>query len=93
MWEIYQKSNPMAFVEQATTPTMIIHGENDPRVPPNQARIFYRGLKANGVDTKLVWLPRTGHGPSEPGLLFETLRNQKEWIDQNVRRRARPVTE
>ena len=93
MWDVYQKSNPLAFIEQATTPTMIIHGANDPRVPPNQARIFYRGLKANGVDSKLVWLPRSGHGPSEPGLQYETARNQKEWMDLWIRQRPRrPVS-
>lgn len=93
MWAVYQRSNPLAFVDRATTPTMVIHGANDPRVPPNQARIFYRALVANGVDTKLVWLPRTGHGPSEPGLQYETARNQKEWLDTWIRRRpTRPVS-
>ena len=93
MWEVYQKSNPLAFIENATTPTMILHGENDPRVPPNQARIFYRGLLANGVQAKLVWLPRTGHGPREPGLRYETARHQKEWMDQWIRKRTVPITE
>ena len=94
MWEVYQKSNPLAFIENATTPTMVLHGENDPRVPPNQARIFYRGLRANGVPAKLVWLPRTGHGPREPGLRYETARHQKEWMDQWIRKGpAKPTTE
>jgi dipeptidyl aminopeptidase/acylaminoacyl peptidase len=94
MWEVYQKSNPLAFIENATTPTMILHGENDPRVPPNQAMIFYRGLKANGVPTKLVWLPRTGHGPREPGLQYERTWHQKEWMDQWIRKKpATPITE
>ena len=91
MMEIYQKSNPLAFIENATTPTMIIHGENDPRVPPNQAMTFYRALQANGVETKLVWLPRTGHGPREPGLRYETARHQKEWMDQWIRT-PKPIT-
>ena len=94
MWDVYQKSNPLAFIENATTPTMILHGENDPRVPPNQALIFYRGLKANGVETKLVWLPRTGHGPREPGLRYETARHQKEWMDRWIRMKLSvPITD
>lgn len=91
LWDVYQRSNPLAFIQNASTPTMIIHGENDPRVPPNQARTFYRGLKANGVETKLVWLPRTGHGPREPGLQYERSRAQKEWMDQHIRR-SKPIT-
>jgi len=92
MWEVYQKSNPLSFIENATTPTMILHGENDPRVPPNQAMTFYRGLQANGVDAKLVWLPRTGHGPREPGLRYETAKHQKDWMDQWIRT-PKPITE
>ncbi len=91
MWEVYQRSNPLAFVDRATTPTLVIHGENDPRVPPNQARIFYRALKANGVETKLLWLPRTGHGPREPGLQYERTWSQKEWMDRWIRRRPTPT--
>ena len=94
MWEVYQKSNPLAFIENSTTPTLILHGENDPRVPPNQARIFYRGLKANGVPAKLVWLPRSGHGPREPGLQYERTWHQKEWMDQWIRKKpAAPITD
>jgi dipeptidyl aminopeptidase/acylaminoacyl peptidase len=87
-WETYQQSNPLAFIRRAQTPTLLIHGENDPRVPPNQARIFFRALRANGVPTKLVWLPRTGHGPREPGLRYETAKHQKEWMDRWIRGRT-----
>ena len=93
-WEEYQESSPMAHVRNATTPTLMIHGENDPRVPPNQAQIFYRALRALGVPTELVWLPRTGHGPSEPGLQYETALRQKQWMDRWIRGQAggKPIT-
>lgn len=32
--EVYQKSSPMNFIQNVKTPTLILHGENDPRVPP-----------------------------------------------------------
>jgi dipeptidyl aminopeptidase/acylaminoacyl peptidase len=87
-WEVYQKSSPLAHMRNAKTPTLIIHGRNDPRVPPNQAMILYRTLKALNVPTELMWLPRTGHGPSEPGLQYETARAQKEWMDRWIRRKG-----
>jgi dipeptidyl aminopeptidase/acylaminoacyl peptidase len=92
-WEGYQKSSPLAHMKNASTPTLVIHGRNDQRVPPNQALIFYRTLRALGVSTELVWLPRTGHGPSEPGLQYETARRQKEWMDRWIRRRGKPTAE
>jgi len=75
----------MAFVTRVTTPTMIIHGTNDRTVPTDQGRSLFRALRAIGVPTKLVWLPRTGHWPGEPGLAYEAVRHQKEWLDRWVR--------
>lgn len=91
-WDEYQESSPLAHVRNVTTPTLMIHGRNDARVPPNQAQIFFRSLRALGVPTELVWLPRTGHGPSEPGLQYETALRQKLWMDRWIRGRREPVT-
>jgi len=90
-WEVYQKSSPLAHMRNAKTPTLIIHGRNDPRVPPNQAMLLYRTLKALDVPTHLLWLPRTGHGPSEPGLQYETAKAQKEWMDRWIRNKGKPA--
>jgi hypothetical protein len=47
-----------------------------------------------GVPTELVWLPRTGHGPNEPGLQYETARRQKEWMDRWIRKKgAKPAAD
>ncbi|MBI2536649.1 MAG: S9 family peptidase [Gemmatimonadetes bacterium] len=87
-WEVYQKSSPLAHMRNAKTPTLVVHGRNDLRVPPNQAMLLYRTLKALNVPTELLWLPRTGHGPSEPGLQYETAKAQKEWMDRWIRRKG-----
>ena len=39
----------MAFIKQARTPTLILHGGADVRVPPSQAQELYMGLRKNGV--------------------------------------------
>jgi dipeptidyl aminopeptidase/acylaminoacyl peptidase len=84
-WEVYTRSSPLEGIRNVTTPTLLIHGENDARVPPNQALIYFRALQALDIPTELLWLPRTGHGPSEPGLQYETVRAQKEWMDRWIR--------
>lgn len=92
-WDLYQKSSPLAHMRNAKTPTLILHGRNDPRVPPNQATILYRTLKALDVPTELRWLPRSGHGPTEPGLQYQTAKAQKEWMDRWIRRAGKPAAE
>ncbi len=92
-WEVYQKSSPLAHLRNAKTPTLIIHGRNDPRVPPNQAMMLYRSLRSLNVPTELLWLPRTEHGPTEPGLQYETAKAQKEWMDRWIRRAGKPAAD
>ncbi len=44
-----------------TTPTLVIHGERDYRVPINQGLELYGVLKAKGVDARLVYYPDENH--------------------------------
>jgi dipeptidyl aminopeptidase/acylaminoacyl peptidase len=41
--DAFEKANPARFLAAAKTPTLIMHGEEDPRVPFVNAQILYRG--------------------------------------------------
>ncbi len=60
----WQRS-PMAHIEGSKTATLLVHGENDTRVPPGQAYELYRGLRHFEVTTEIALYPREGHGLSE----------------------------
>lgn len=62
----WTKASAMAHIKKAKTPTLILHGGNDQRVPIGQAQELYMGLKKNGVPAQLVFFPREGHGLGEP---------------------------
>jgi len=64
--ELYWDRSPMKYVKQVKTPTMILHGQGDTRVPIAQAQEFYRALVERGVPVEFVVFPREGHGISEP---------------------------
>jgi dipeptidyl aminopeptidase/acylaminoacyl peptidase len=64
-------------VAKAHTPTMLVHGENDPDVPIAEAEQYFVALKDVGVDTIFVRYPREGHG------LHET-KHIVDWIDRSV---------
>lgn len=63
--EAYREKSAITYVKRVTTPTLVIHGEDDPFVPVNQAYAFYRALRERGVPTELAVYPREGHGLSE----------------------------
>ena len=64
--QAYRRASAMMFIKQAKTPTLILHGQQDTRVPIGQAQELYMGLKKNDVPVTLVFFPREGHGLSEP---------------------------
>lgn len=81
-WEqlaVYQKSSPMNYIQNVKTPTLILHGENDPRVPPTQGYEFRRALERRSVPVKMVVYPRTQHGPNEPKFTQNIMEQHLEW--------------
>ena len=69
---------------KVTTPTLILHGAADERVPIGQPMEFYRALKDRGVATELVFYPRAGHGLNEYYHLLDRLQRQFAWITTHV---------
>ena len=84
-FEAYLAHSPMSFVKGATTPTLILHGEADVRVPISQGYELYNALKQQGVTTKMVVYPRTPHGPREPKFLLDIMQRHLEWVEKYVR--------
>ena len=68
-WEatdLYWDRSPMKYVKNVKTPTMIMHGQVDTRVPIAQAQEFYMALKEMNVPVEFVVYPRENHGFTEP---------------------------
>lgn len=59
--------SPMAHAHQITTPTMVIHSEEDWRCPLEQGTRLYVELKRRGVPTELLLFPGEGHELSRTG--------------------------
>jgi len=64
--DLYWDRSPMKYVKNVKTPTMIMHGQVDTRVPIAQAQEFYMALKEMKVPVEFVVYPRENHGFTEP---------------------------
>jgi dipeptidyl aminopeptidase/acylaminoacyl peptidase len=62
----YWAHSPMKYIENVKTPTMILHGQADTRVPMPQAKEFYQALSERHVPVEFVQYPRENHGFVEP---------------------------
>ena len=83
-FDAYRKHSPMSFVQNVTTPALVLHGEQDVRVPASQGYEFYNALKRRGVDAKMVVYPRTPHGPREPKFILDIAKRHVLWVEQHV---------
>lgn len=87
-FDAYWKTSPLKYAPQVRTPTLILHGEQDHRVPLEQGEQFFRALKRAGVPSGLVIFPRASHGfrtSAEPKQVVEILEWQIYWFDRYVR--------
>lgn len=80
----YREHSAIFYVHQAKTPTIIMFGENDRRVPIPQGVEMYRGLKANNVPTELVVFPRAGHGPRELRHMLYKMNKEFQWLEKYI---------
>ena len=87
--ELYRERSPISHVDRAQTPTLILHGEEDIRVPLPQSEEFYAGLKAVGVETVFVKYLREGHSIGEPRHQLDMFKCQLAWYNKYVTHRAK----
>ena len=80
--EIYAKHSAMFNIKGVTTPTLIEHGDADVRVPISQGYEFYNALKAQGVPTRMIVLPRQPHGPNEPKMQLAAMQANLDWFEK-----------
>lgn len=64
--EIYDKWTPSHFVDEFNTPTLVIHGELDFRIPYSQALELYTSLQIRKVPSELLIFPDEGHWVLKP---------------------------
>jgi dipeptidyl aminopeptidase/acylaminoacyl peptidase len=77
---LYMNRSAMTHIDNVTTPTLILHGGSDERVPLGQAQELFRGLKDRGKTTELVVYPREGHGITEYYHQKDRLTRIQDWI-------------
>jgi len=84
-FDLYWDRSPVKYAKNVKTPTLILHSDNDYRVPIEQGEQWFRALKHFGVTTEIVFFPRENHNltrTGEPKHLVESLNWQLYWFDR-----------
>jgi dipeptidyl aminopeptidase/acylaminoacyl peptidase len=80
----------LKYVANVHTPTLLLHGENDPDVPIAEAEQYFVALKDVGVETVFVRYPREGHGLAETQHQVDSTNRCIAWYEKHF---PRPGTE
>jgi len=78
------RQSPHHFVKQAKTPTLVIHGELDYRVPATQGLQYFNSLKAKDVPARLVYFPDENHWILKPQNSVLWYREFFAWLSRFV---------
>jgi dipeptidyl aminopeptidase/acylaminoacyl peptidase len=62
----FRKWSPMRFIENAKTPTLVIHSQKDYRLDVSQGFELYTALERLGVPSKFLYFPDEGHWVLKP---------------------------
>jgi dipeptidyl aminopeptidase/acylaminoacyl peptidase len=62
--ETYRSASPSSYAARFSTPTLVISGMRDYRVPYTQSLQLFTALRRRGVPARLILLPNDGHWPS-----------------------------
>ena len=78
--KIYADTSPMSYIKSAKAPTLIQHGDKDPRVPIPNAFELYQGLQDQKVPVELMIFRGFGHGLDKPKANRAAMQQNWDWF-------------
>jgi dipeptidyl aminopeptidase/acylaminoacyl peptidase len=80
--EIYRTSSPHYAAANFKTPTLVIHGQLDYRVPLNHGIELFQTLQNRGVRSRLVYYPDENHWILKPNNSLFWYAQVRGWIQE-----------
>lgn len=84
--ENHEKFNPARFVKNWKTPTLVIQGEMDFRIPTEQSLGTFQALQRRGIDSKLLIFPDENHWVSKPANSVLWHNTVLDWLNTYTRK-------
>jgi dipeptidyl aminopeptidase/acylaminoacyl peptidase len=81
---LYDAHSAISYLDQVTTPTLILHGESDLRVPVSQSYELFSGLRFMGKDVQMVTYPREPHIFTEREHQIDSLTRMLNWYESHL---------
>jgi dipeptidyl aminopeptidase/acylaminoacyl peptidase len=79
---VYRRANVLPDVDKIRAPLLIMHGEQDPQVPPQESQEFVAALKSAAKTYEYVTYPHEGHGFRRPDHLLDSYQRQLAFLQK-----------
>jgi dipeptidyl aminopeptidase/acylaminoacyl peptidase len=92
-YDLFWDRSPLKYVQNVQTPILILHSDNDYRVPIEQGEQWFRALRHFGKTAEIVFFPRENHNltrTGEPKHLVESLNWQTWWFEKYLEGKKSP---
>jgi dipeptidyl aminopeptidase/acylaminoacyl peptidase len=82
----YERWSPHRFVQNFHTPTLVIHGALDYRVPESEGMQMFTALQRQGVPSRFLYFPDEGHWIGKPQNQIVWWNAVQEWLARYLNR-------
>ena len=82
--EVYRRANVLLQVEKIKTPLLVMHGENDPQVPPANSAFFVKALKEHHKTVYYFTYPGELHGFAQPAHRLDAWEKQLAFLEHYI---------
>jgi dipeptidyl aminopeptidase/acylaminoacyl peptidase len=82
---IYEADSPLAYIKNTKAPLLVLQGENDIRVPKEEAEQVVKTLKDLGKPVEAHYYPNEGHGFSKRENQIDAMQRQLDFFDRYLK--------
>jgi len=80
--KIYEADSPITYIQDEKAPLLVLQGDNDPRVPKEEAQQVVDILKKEGRTVDVHYYANEGHGFVKRENQIDSIRRTIAWFDQ-----------
>ncbi|MBV8783265.1 MAG: S9 family peptidase, partial [Gammaproteobacteria bacterium] len=82
---IYERTSPITYIHQVRAPMLVLQGDNDPRVPKEEAVQVVELLKQDGKTVDAHYYADEGHGFAKRENRIDSIRRTLDWFDRYLK--------
>ena len=82
---VYEAASPLKYIRDAKAPLLVLQGENDIRVPKEEAEQVVQVLKQAGKTVEAHYYAQEGHGFAKRENQIDAMRRTIDWFDKYLK--------